>query len=81
MVSRWVNSPHKKGPISLWLGPHMALKFPSSLCPTPGPINMTTMIKQHTKFPPTASPPGQTYSPGYTLPQNQLWSTNAGKRH
>ena len=47
--------------IILWLAPHMmTLKFPPNLYALPGPINMTTMIRQHTKFPPTASSPRKT---------------------
>ena len=38
----------------------MALK-PLNLYAPQRPINMTTMIKQHTKFPPTASSPRQTF--------------------
>ena len=61
MVLRGVSSPHKNGHISLWLAPHMmTLKSPRNLYALPGPINMTTMIRQHTKFPPTASSPMQT---------------------
>ena len=36
----------------LWLGPHMTtLKSPPNLNVPPSPLNMTTMMRQHTKFP------------------------------
>ena len=42
--------PH--GSIPLWLVPHiMTLKSLPNLYALPGPTNMTTMIRQHTKFP------------------------------
>ena len=46
----------------------MTLKSPPNLYAFPSPINMTTMIKQHANYPPTASSPKQTCSPGYSLP-------------
>ena len=50
--------PHKNGPISLWSTPYMmTLKsFPNLSAPL-SPINMTTMIGEHTMFPPTANSP------------------------
>ena len=35
-------------------------KIPPNLYALPSPINMTTMIRQNTKFPPTARSPRQT---------------------
>ena len=44
-----------------WLGPHMITsKSPPNKYPLPSPINMTIMIRRHTKFPPTARSPKQT---------------------
>ena len=43
-------------------------KISPNLYALPSPINMTTMIKQHTTFLPTHSSPRQTSSPGYSLP-------------
>ena len=58
LVSRGFNSPPKNDPTPLWLVPHMmTLKsFPNLYVP-PSPINMTTMIRKYTKFPPSASSP------------------------
>ena len=60
MVYRGVYFPHKNGPIPLRLDPHMmTLKFSLNLYALPNPINMTTIIGQHTKLPPTATSPGK----------------------
>ena len=59
MVSQGVKFLHKNGPFPLWLTPHMTLKSPPNLNALPSSTNMTTMIRQHTKFPPTASSPRQ----------------------
>ena len=40
----------------------MILKFPRNLYAPPSPINMTTMIRQHTKFPYNVSSPKQTFN-------------------
>ena len=67
-MSWGVNSPNKNGPFPLWLAIHMmTLKSPHNLYALPSPINMATMIGQHTQFPPTARSPRQTWSPGYSL--------------
>ena len=64
-----VDLPHKNGSIPLWLAHHMITsKSPSNLYDLPSPLNMTTMISQHTKFPPTTRFPRQTWSPGYSIP-------------
>ena len=47
--------PHKNGPIPLWFAPIKLLQYLP-----PSPLNMATMIRQHTKFPPTARCPRQT---------------------
>ena len=50
------------------LPPYKTLKSLPDLYAPPSPINMTTVIRQHTKFPPTATSPRQSCSPGYSLP-------------
>ena len=54
--------PHKNGPITLWLVPHMITSkdLSPNLYALPSPVNVTTMIRQHTKFPHTARSPRQT---------------------
>ena len=42
------------------LAPNDDFKITPNLYALPGPINMTNLIRQHPKFPPTASPPRQT---------------------
>ena len=60
--------PHEIGSIPLWLAPRMmTLKSLPNLNALPGPINITTMIRKHTRFPPTASSLRQTLSPGCSL--------------
>ena len=67
-----VNFLHKNGLIPLWFASHLITSTPPllKLYALPSPINMTTMIKQNTKFPPTARSLGQTGSPGYSLPHS-----------
>ena len=68
MLSQGINSPHKNGPIPLRLASRMmTLKSPHKLYALPSPRNVTTMIRQHTKFSPPALSPRQTLSPGYSL--------------
>ena len=65
-----VNFLHKNGLIPLWFASHLITSNTPPPCPSPppllklyalpSPINMTTMIKQNTKFPPTARSPRQT---------------------
>ena len=54
--------PHKNGPITLWLAPHMITSkdLSPNLYALPSLINLTTMIRQHTKFLPTARSPRET---------------------
>ena len=53
--------PQKNSPNPLWLGPHLITsKSSPNLYALPTPINMTTIIRQNTKFPPTARSPRQT---------------------
>ena len=84
MVSWGVNFPHKNDPIPLWLAPNLITSKslpPLNLYALPSRINMTTMIRQNTKFPPTARSPRQIWSPGYSLRHSQLLTTIEGKRH
>ena len=69
MVSWGINFPLSfYGPIFLWLSPHMTiLKSPRNLYAIRSPINMTTMITQHTKFPPTPRSSRKIWSRGYSL--------------
>ena len=53
---------------------------PPNLHGLPTPINMTTMIKQNTKFPPTARYPRHTWSPGYSLPPQVTLDHYRGQR-
>ena len=49
------------GPIPLWLASHLiASNPPPNLYALSSPINMTSMIRQNTKFPPAARLPRQT---------------------
>ena len=47
-------------------------KSPQPICQyiLPSTANMTTIIRQNTKFHPNARSPRQTWSPGYSLPDN-----------
>ena len=65
LVSPGVNTSIKNGPNPLWLIPHMmTLKSPTQpIC-----SSKTTMIRQRTKSPPSASFPMENWSPGYSLP-------------
>ena len=54
-----VNFPHNNGPIHLWLAPLLIASKSPNLNVLPSPVNMTTMRRQNTKFPPTARSPRQ----------------------
>ena len=62
-IAKWCfqgsTAPIKTGPNTLRLDPHMmTLKSsPNNLCAPLSPINITTMIRQHAKFPPCTSKP------------------------
>ena len=66
-----------EGP-TFWSHPFVAgvpfdnFKIPPNLYTLSSLINMTTMIRQNNKFPPTARSPRQTWSPGYSLPQRAV---------
>ena len=72
MASWGVNFPDKNGPIPLWLALHLITwksplpPFPTNVYALPSHINMTTMIRQNTRFPPTTRPPGKPDHHGIT---------------
>ena len=67
MVSRGGQlRPIKNGIFSLWLAPYMiTLKFPHLHAP-PSAINMKTMMRQHTQFLRTPTPPGKLFFLSYS---------------
>ena len=77
-----VSFPHKNGPIPLWLAPPSPFDNFKSPCPNvyalPSPINMTTMIRQNTKFPSIARSSRQTWSPGYSPPHSYFAPLSRG---
>ena len=73
MASWGVNFPHKKWShhFMAFSKPHKTtLESPPNLYALPSLGNITTMVRQHTKFPPSAISPSKTCSPGYSLPRS-----------